>query len=52
MPKHDKGVNVVEDTIVIAFVEELTTPWNVIKNNLLKAGIFPGCKKDCVCYMK
>ena len=47
MPKHDKGVNVVEDTIFIASIEELTTPLNVIKSNLLKAGIFPGCEKDC-----
>ena len=49
MPKHDKGVNVVEDTIFVTFVEDLTTPLNIIKNNLLKARIFPGCKNDCVC---
>ena len=47
MSKHDKGVNA-EDTIFVAFVKELTTPLNTIKNNLLKDGIFPGCVKDCV----
>ena len=49
MPKYDKSVNAIEDTIFVASVEELTTPLNIIKKNLLKAGIFPGCVKDCVC---
>ena len=48
MPNHGKGVNVVEDTIFVSFVEYLTTPLNIIKKNLLKDGIFPGCVKDCV----
>ena len=49
MPKHDKSVNAIKDTIFVASVEDLTTPLNIIKNNLLKDGIFPGCKKYCVC---
>ena len=48
MQNHGKGVNVIEDTIFGASVEELTTALNIIKNNLLKAGIFPGCVKDYV----
>ena len=50
IPKHDKGVNAVEDTIFVTSIEDLTTPLNIIKNNLLKVGIFPSCKKDCVLY--
>ena len=52
MPKNDKGVNAVEDAIFVTSIEELTTPLNAIKNNLLKAGIFPGYVKDCVLYKK
>ena len=52
MQNHGKGVNAVEDTIFVASVEDLTTPLNIIKNNLLKAGIFLGCVKDCVCCAK
>ena len=52
MPNHGKGVNVVEDTIFVSSVKDLTTPLTIIKKNLLKAGIFPGCLKDCVCCAK
>ena len=52
MPNHGKGVNVVEDTIFVSSVEDLTTLLTIIKKNLLKAGIFPGYLKDCVCCAK
>ena len=52
MPNHGKGVNFVEDTIFVSSIKDLTTPLNNIKKNLLKAGIFPGCVKDCVCCTK
>ena len=46
MPNHGKGVNAIEDTICVSSVEDLTTPLTIIKKNLLKARIFPGCLKD------
>ena len=52
MLNHGKGVNVVEDTIYAASIEDLTTPLIIIKENLLKDGIFHGCLKDCVCCAK
>ena len=52
MSNHGKGVNVVEDSIFVSSVKDLTTPLNIIKNNLLKARIFPDCVKDCICCTK
>ena len=47
MPNHGKGVNAVEDAIFVSSVKDLTTPLNIIKENLLKVGILHGCSKDC-----
>ena len=52
MLNHGNGVNVFEDTIFVSSVEDLTTPLNITKKNLLKAGILPGCVKDYVCCAK
>ena len=49
MPNHGKGVNAIEDTAFVSSVEDLTTPLTIVKENLLRAGVFPGCLKDCNC---
>ena len=49
MPNHGKGVNVIEDTTFVSSINDLTTPLNFVKNNLLKVGVFPGYLKDCCC---
>ena len=49
MPKHGKGVNTVDDVTFITYVEDLTTPLTILKANLIKAGVFPGCSKNCSC---
>ena len=46
MPSHGKGVNAIEDASFVSFVNDLTTPLKNVKNNLLKAGVFPGCCED------
>ena len=47
MPKHDKGINVVDDVLFVSSMGELTTPLAVVKKNLLRAGLFPGCGEGC-----
>ena len=47
MPRHGHNANVIEEDLFVAAVDELLTPLLIIKLNLLKAGIFPGCDKDC-----
>ena len=47
MPKHDRGVNVVEDDVFFTSIEELVTPLMTVKRNLLKAGLFLGCGEGC-----
>ena len=49
MPNHGKGVNAIEDTAFVSSVEDLTTPLTIVKENLLRVGVFPGCLKDCNC---
>ena len=43
MPKHDQGVNAVDDDCFVSSVNDLTTPLLTIKRNLLQAGMFPDC---------
>ena len=50
MPNHGKGVNAIEDTTFVSSIEDLTTPQTIVKENLLRAGVFPGCLKDCNCF--
>ena len=53
MPNHGKGVNAIEDTAFVSFVNDLTTPLKFVKNNLLKAGVFPCCLEEyCCCSMQ
>ena len=49
MSNHGKGVNAIDDTTFVSSIEDLTTPLSIVKVNLLKAGVFPGCSKDFVC---
>ena len=49
MPKHGRNVNAIEEDLYVVDVNDLITPLLTIKLNLLKAGIFPGCKEDCYC---
>ena len=43
-----KGFNAIEETVFVSSVEDLTTPLIVVKENLLRTGVFPGCLKDCI----
>ena len=45
MPQH--GVNVVEEDLYVASVDDVATPLLTVKRNLLLAGLFPGCSKGC-----
>ena len=47
MPNHGKGVNAIEYVAFVSSVNDLTTPLKTIKENLLKAGVFPGCLEEC-----
>ena len=47
IPKHGQGVNVVDDECFVSSVNDLTTPLLTIKQNLLRAGLFPGCDESC-----
>ena len=47
MPKHDHNVHAVLEDLHVIDVANLLTPLLVIKENLMRAGIFPGCGKDC-----
>ena len=47
MPKHGQGVNVVDDDLFVSSVDELVTPLSVVKKNLLRADLFPGCGEGC-----
>ena len=47
MPKHDHGVNDVDDDMFVASVEELVTPLMNVKKNLLQAGLFLGYGEGC-----
>ena len=52
MLNHSKGVNAIEDTAFVSFVDDLTTPLTIIKENLLKVGVFLGCIEDYHCCAK
>ena len=43
MPKHNRGVNVVDTDLFVTSVDEFYTPLMTVKKNLLMAGLFPGC---------
>ena len=47
MPKHGQGVNVVDDDRFVSYMDELTTPLLIVKENLLRAGLFPDCGEGC-----
>ena len=47
MPKHGRGVNVVDTDSFVTSVEEISTPLMTVKKNLLLAGLFPGCGEGC-----
>ena len=49
MQNHSKGVNAIEDASFVASINDLTTHLKTIKENLLKAEVFPGFLEDC-CY--
>ena len=49
MPKHDKGISVIEDVLYVTSVRDVVTPLSTIKENLLQAGLFPSCVKECYC---
>ena len=44
--KHGHNANVIEEDLFVTKVDELLNPLPIIKINLLKVGIFPGCNED------
>ena len=49
MPKHDKGISVIDDVSYVSTVSDLTTPLLIIKKNLLQASLFSGYIERCYC---
>ena len=49
MPKHDKGISVIDDVLYVSTVSDLATPLPIIKKNLLQASLFSGCIERCYC---
>ena len=47
LPTHDKGMSAIEDVLYVTSVNDVITPLSTVKNNLLQAGLFPGCVKEC-----
>ena len=47
MPRHGQGINAINDDRFVSFVNDLITPLLTIKQNLLQAGLFPGCHENC-----
>src|SRR3954464_6930434 len=47
MPKHDKTVNAILDTVYIYDVNEVSIPLLEVKRKFIQAGYFPGCDPDC-----
>ena len=47
MPKHDKGISVIEDILYVTYVNDVVTPLVIIKNNQLQADLFLDCVKGC-----
>ena len=47
MRKHGHNVHAVVEDLHVTDVVDLLTPLLVIKEKLMRAGIFPGCGKDC-----
>ena len=43
MLKHGQGVNDVDNYLFVSSVDELITPLPVVKKNILRADLFPGC---------
>ena len=43
IPKHGRGVNVVDTDLFVTSVEEISTPLMSVKKNLLLASLFLGC---------
>ena len=49
IPKHDKGISVIDDILYVSTASDLNTPLLIINKNLLQAGLFPGCIERCYC---
>ena len=47
MPRHCHNAHDIEKGLFVATVDDLITPLPIIKLNLLKVGVFPGCEEDC-----
>ena len=47
LPNHGKVVNAIDDAIYATTVDELTFPLMSVKKELLQAGLFPGCARNC-----
>ena len=43
IPKHGRGVNVVDTDLFLTTVDEVSTPLMTVKKNLLLASLFSGC---------
>ena len=47
MPKHGRGVNVIDTDLFVTSVDEVSTPFMTVKKNLLLASLFPGYGEGC-----
>ena len=47
MPKHGRGINVVDTNLFVTSVDEVSTPLITVKKNFLLAGLFSGCGEGC-----
>ena len=45
MPKHGRGVNVVDTDLFVTLVDEVSTPLMTVKKNLLLTGLLSGCSE-------
>ena len=45
MPSHGNGVNAIYDVSFVSIISDLTTPILMVKNNLLRANLFPSALK-------
>ena len=45
MPRHCHNTNVIEEDLFVTTIDELMTPLQTIKINLLKTGVFSGCSE-------
>ena len=49
MPKHEKGINAIDDILYVFAVSDLINPLTIIMKNLLQASLFLSYIERCYC---